>query len=70
MPLLPEAGFSEFFGEERAGDLVLMKPSAGQFHLALVSLDHQLIHAHAGLRRVVKTPQVPAQRELGRWRFA
>ncbi|MBH5321547.1 NlpC/P60 family protein [Aurantiacibacter sediminis] len=70
MPLLSQLGFARTDEPDMAGDLVLLHPSPGQFHIGIVSVDHHLIHAHAGLRRVVKSPRTPAAPELSRWRLA
>jgi hypothetical protein len=42
----------------RHGDLMLMKVSSEQLHLA-VRTSGGFVHAHAGLRRVVETPGMP-----------
>lgn len=65
---LVRAGFVPVFGERCEGDVGLIAYPAGQFHLGLTGLD-RLVHAHAGLRRVVETPIL----ELGdaaRWRLS
>jgi len=38
-----------------AGDVALIAYAAGQFHLGLMG-EGVMVHAHAGLRRVVETP--------------
>ena len=50
------AGFAEVGGLSQAGDLLLVRPGPAQVHLGVVGLTGQLIHAHAGLGRVVATP--------------
>lgn len=67
LALLPQAGFLEAHGSARTGDLLLLKPSAGQFHLGIVSTGGGLIHAHASLGRVVETPPPLAWPMLRRW---
>ncbi|MGN7929998.1 peptidoglycan endopeptidase [Sphingopyxis sp. 22461] len=52
---LVHAGFVPVVGDGRGGDVMLIAYPAGQFHLGLMGLD-RLVHAHAGLRRVVETP--------------
>ncbi len=54
-------------GDARAGDLLLLNVGAGQLHLAIAS-EVGVIHADAGLRRVVERPGVPPWPELARWR--
>jgi cell wall-associated NlpC family hydrolase len=53
--LLPEAGFVHCESALSAGDLLLLRPSAAQFHLAIVGPSGLLVHAHAGLGRVVSS---------------
>jgi cell wall-associated NlpC family hydrolase len=50
------AGFDEVVGRLLAGDVLLLRPGPAQVHLAIVGSDGGLIHAHAGLGRVVLTP--------------
>jgi len=38
------------------GDVVLLCPGPGQFHLAIAAGPGGFVHAHAGLRRVVHSP--------------
>lgn len=52
-----------------AGDVVLMQAGPAQVHLGLWS-GTGLIHAHAGLRRVVETPGPLSWPLLGQWRAA
>lgn len=52
---LVAAGFSPVGGDMRVGDVALIAFAAGQFHLGLIG-PASLVHAHAGLRRVVETP--------------
>lgn len=63
-----QAGFVPVVGARREGDLVLVAYPAGQFHLGLTGLD-RLVHAHAGLRRVVETPLDDAMRGVACWRL-
>lgn len=53
--------------DARPGDLLLLKVGAGQLHLAIAS-ESGVIHADAGLRRVVERPGPPPWPELARWR--
>lgn len=53
--------------DARPGDLLLLNVGAGQLHLAIAS-EGGVIHADAGLRRVVERPGVPPWPELARWR--
>ncbi|WP_411340593.1 peptidoglycan endopeptidase [Sphingopyxis sp. J-6] len=64
---LTAAGFMSVGGAVRDGDVALIALDAGQFHLGLIGTD-RLVHAHAGLRRVVETP-VGGSEDLARWRL-
>jgi uncharacterized protein YijF (DUF1287 family) len=56
-------------GEYRAGDVLLFRLPVAQFHLGIVEADGALIHAHAGLRRVVVTPPPFAWPVERHWRL-
>jgi cell wall-associated NlpC family hydrolase len=64
-----DAGFAEVTGDPRAGDLLLLRPGPAQVHLAVVGAGGGLVHAHAGLGKVVLTPP-PAPWPIERhWRL-
>lgn len=65
---LARAGFAPADDEARAGDVALIAFAAGQFHLGLIG-PASLVHAHAGLRRVVETPLDDGVRAAARWRL-
>lgn len=50
------AGFDETEGLPQPGDLLLLRPGPAQVHLAVVASGGGLVHAHAGIGRVVVTP--------------
>lgn len=50
------------------GDLLVVAPAAGARHVA-VCTDAGLIHAHAGLGRVVEAPADPAWAMIAAWRL-
>jgi len=54
-------------GSVRRGDLTVFKPSARQIHLG-IEVKGGVVHAHAGLRKVVLTPN-PHWKTIGRWRL-
>ncbi|HEX7820329.1 MAG TPA: peptidoglycan endopeptidase [Sphingobium sp.] len=62
------AGFGEGAGRQ-PGDLVIVRVSALQPHL-LIDAGETVIHAHAGIGRVVRTAMPPEWPELARWRRA
>ncbi|OHD01610.1 MAG: hypothetical protein A2885_03365, partial [Sphingopyxis sp. RIFCSPHIGHO2_01_FULL_65_24] len=64
---LADAGFGPVM-DQRAGDIALIAFAAGQFHLGLIG-PASLVHAHAGLRRVVETPLDDAVRAAAVWRL-
>ena len=49
------SGFIASPHAQAPGDLLVLTPSPGQFHLAIAIDDARIVHAHAGLRRVVIT---------------
>ena len=50
------------------GDLLTVAPGPGRRHLGVVT-DCGVVHAHAGLGRVVEGPVDPAWTVLGAWRL-
>ena len=54
--------------DRRVGDVALIALPARQFHLGVMGRD-SLVHAHAGLRRVVEAP-VAGMDGVVRWRLA
>ena len=50
------------------GDAALLNGAAGQFHFGLIG-DGRVIHAHAGLRRVVDAPLEGVWLAARRWRW-
>jgi murein DD-endopeptidase / murein LD-carboxypeptidase len=72
------AGFAAMFtangmvqreGDPHPGDVLLLQPSAAQFHLGIWS-GESLIHADAVLRRVVETPGALAWSLVSGWYFS
>ncbi|MBC2670921.1 hypothetical protein ACFOON_14885 [Novosphingobium piscinae] len=69
-------GFRAADGPPTPGEVWLLRPGPGQWHLAMVDPEAKaLIEAHAGLRRVVRTPLGPdplaaPTGPLARWRLA
>ena len=51
------------------GDAVLPQPGPAQFHLAIADCSGGWIHAHGGLRRVVRDAQLPAGTVTTVWRL-
>ncbi|MEL7739440.1 NlpC/P60 family protein [Citromicrobium bathyomarinum] len=67
---LAAAGLIEAHGPRRAGDLLLVQTAPAQVHAAVAVDGHRIIHAHAGLRRVVESPLPDHWRVLACWRPA
>jgi lipoprotein Spr len=65
---LEAAGFVPAAAARRPGDVLLMRPGPGQLHLGILS-DGGLIHADAGLGRVVERPGAPDWEIIGTWRL-
>lgn len=63
---LARAGFGAV-ADAAVGDVALIALAAGQFHLGLIG-PTSLVHAHAGLRRVVEAPLDTGWR-ADRWRL-
>lgn len=64
------SGFHEATGRAMGGDLLLAAPSPGQHHLLILEDGTSVIHAHAGLRRVVRQPVPPGLDIEAQWRLA
>lgn len=68
---LPEAaGFSAADAPSRAGDLLALAAGPAQLHAAIVGTSGGIVHAHAGLRRVVLSPFPLPWPMLGHWRLS
>ncbi|MDF1835208.1 MAG: NlpC/P60 family protein [Alteraurantiacibacter sp. bin_em_oilr2.035] len=67
--LFEAAGFHQTAGVILRGDLIILKPSPGQLHLAVADNTARLIHAHAGLGRVVISPFPSPLSDYGHWRL-
>ncbi|MEE4536990.1 MAG: NlpC/P60 family protein [Erythrobacter sp.] len=69
LPAIEAAGFIPANGDLTRGDLVLVSPGAGQTHFAIADFSPWFIHAHAGLKRVVREPIRIAAPPQGHWRL-
>lgn len=73
-PVAGKAGLKEVSGPVKSGDVLMYRLSPVQAHVMIAGLSGVLIHAHAGLRRVVAMPMageggLPG-RLLHHWRLA
>ena len=67
---LPEAaGFAETDAPLEAGDVLLLAAGPAQLHLAIVGVEGGIVHAHAGLGRVVHTPFPLVWPVVRQWRL-
>lgn len=62
-------GFAPADGVWQAGDLLLFVPGQHQHHLGIATTAGAIVHAHAGLRKVVEAPAAPEWRTIGHWRL-
>ena len=65
-----DAGLESIEGAIQPADILLLRPGPAQHHLAIARDADTLIHAHAGLRRVVRQPRPRDWVLLTQWRFA
>lgn len=63
------AGFESANSGLRAGDVLLVQPGPCQHHLMIAENSLTAIHAHAGLRRVVRQPVAPGMAIAAHWRL-
>ncbi|MCB5425234.1 C40 family peptidase [Altererythrobacter sp. CC-YST694] len=70
---LSKAGLAQTSAPPLPGDVLLVEPGPLQHHLLILGEDGAVIHAHAGLRRVVSTPWPSTEPApwpvLHRWRM-
>lgn len=67
--LASSLGFEPVSGPRRPGDLLMLRPDACQYHFALATGLRDIVHAHAGLGRVVEGPLPDAWPIAGHWRW-
>ncbi|WP_086606683.1 NlpC/P60 family protein [Erythrobacter donghaensis] len=68
--LAQNSGLVPFTGPHAAGDVLLIALAHCQHHLVIVAGEGDVIHAHAGLRKVVRQPFDPAWQVCAHWRLA
>lgn len=69
LPIASKLGLEPTHQTERSGDILLVQPGPAQHHLMIVEQPGSVIHAHAGLRRVVRQPLDLSQTRLMHWRL-
>lgn len=68
-PLLVQLGLEPTQGSLQPGDIVLLHPSAAQYHIAIIGSSGRIIHAHASLGCVVASPPVVLWPIEARWKL-
>lgn len=68
LPLAVRSGLAPASGPLRSGDVILIALANCQHHLAIAADAGAVVHAHAGLRCVVRQPADPDWHILARWR--
>jgi cell wall-associated NlpC family hydrolase len=68
-PLAARFGFAETTGPAFPGDVLMFAIGPVQFHLGIAARGGRLVHAHAGLRRVVLGPPGTDWEAAGHWRL-
>jgi len=63
------AGFIDVSGDVWTGDVVMSQPGPAQQHLMIAESKEFVIHAHAGLGRVVRQPASFPRNPLAHWRL-
>jgi len=63
------AGLVEATAPLEPGDVLMLEPGPAQLHVAIAAVGGGIIHAHAGLRRVVRTPSPLPWPLVGQWRL-
>lgn len=62
-------GLERVGGPVRAGDVVMFALGPAQFHFAIADRTGGIVHAHAGLRRLVRGAVPEGWDERARWRL-
>lgn len=69
LPAAAANGFESVCGRIHAGDVLLVVPGPAQHHLMIAVTGGQVIHAHAGLKRVVRHPLPSPLDPAAHWRL-
>ena len=64
------SGFDRVFDQALPGDVLLTVPGPGQQHIELIETPETIIHAHAGLGRVVRQRLQAERPVLAHWRLS
>ncbi len=63
------SGLALASGSKERGDIVMIRPGPCQQHLIIAECEGFGIHAHAGLRRVVRQPMSFPDQPIAHWRL-
>ena len=66
---LHAAGLVQTAGARRAGDILLLRTAPAQLHTAIAAGHGDIVHAHAGLGKVVRAPLPDSWPILAAWRL-
>ncbi len=69
LPLAARSGLTPAQGPVSAGDIILVSLAHCQHHLVIAADPGTIVHAHAGLRRVVRQPLDAGWRICARWQL-
>jgi hypothetical protein len=69
LPLAQQSGLVPANGPSHRGDVVLIGLARSQHHLVIAVDAQHVVHAHAGLRQVVRQPLDPAWKVHALWRI-
>ena len=69
LALAPQWGLTDADGPILPGDVLVARPGPLQHHIMIVLDDHTVIHAHAGLRRIVREPLSKSASVIRHWRL-
>ena len=64
-----EVGLADANGPLMAGDVLVVRPGPAQFHAAIVGPERSIVHAHAGIGRVVASPAPLPWPLIHHWRL-
>lgn len=68
--LVKSLGLMPVDGAISRGDVLMLRPAPCQLHLAIAAAPDTMVHAHAGLGKVVIGPLPAGWPLIGHWRFS
>jgi cell wall-associated NlpC family hydrolase len=64
-----KSGLTPISGAVESGDIVLIRPGPGQYHLVIAENSSSAIHAHAGIRKIVRQKIAFSELKTRHWRL-